>query len=184
VVVTSVTRDDLCDGGAGQFVKTILSIRKTSPESTIEILVPDFKGNLDVLSRVCRANPDVFNHNVETVPRMYPDIRPQAVYERSLAVLEFASAAGLTTKSGLMLGLGENTDELEQVFLDLVHVGCTILTLGQYLAPSKSHAPVKRYVPPEEFDSLGELARRTGIETVFSGPFVRSSYRADEIYRK
>jgi lipoyl synthase len=184
VVITSVTRDDLCDGGAGQFVRTVAAIRKTCPESTIEILVPDFNGDLQVLEVVCNARPDVLNHNVETVPRLYPDIRPQAVYERSLAVLKYAAGVGLTTKSGLMLGLGETADELEQVFYDLVQASCKILTLGQYLAPSKTHAPVKRYVPPEQFDDLGELARQMGFKTVFSGPFVRSSYRADEIYQK
>lgn len=184
VVVTSVTRDDLCDGGAGQFVRTIAAIRKTNPEATIEILVPDFNGDTVALGAVCKAGPDVFNHNVETVPRLYAEIRPQAVYKRSLTVLEYAACAGLTTKSGLMLGLGETAEELEQVLYDLLQSGCTVLTLGQYLAPSKAHAPLKHYVPPEAFDDLGKRARSMGFKAVFSGPFVRSSYRADEIYGK
>ena len=183
VVVTSVTRDDLPDGGADQFVKTIVAIRETSPGSTIEVLVPDFKGEESIIKRVCDATPDVFNHNVETVPRLYPGIRPQAVYKRSLAVIRFAAQSGLTVKSGLMLGLGETKEELSEVFKDLADAGCSILTLGQYLAPSKEHAPVVRYVPPEEFDRLAEIARHMGFKEVFSGPFVRSSYRAEEVYR-
>ena len=183
MVVTSVTRDDLDDGGADQFIKTIKALRKTSPESTIEILVPDFMGNVDVIKRVCQSKPDVFNHNVETVPRLYPAIRPQAEYRRSLHVLKTAAEFGLTVKSGLMLGLGETEEELTAVFKDLSSVGCSILTMGQYLAPSPGHAPVKRYVPPEEFEKLAETARKAGFKHVFSGPFVRSSYRAEEIYR-
>ena len=183
IVVTSVTRDDLSDGGAGQFVKTIDALRKISPASTIEILVPDFKGDESIINKVCHSKPDVFNHNMETVPRLYPSIRPQAVYERSLKVIRIAAASGLIVKSGLMLGLGETTEELSDAFKDLVNAGCSILTLGQYLAPSKDHAPVVRYVPPEEFERLAEIARSTGLKDVFSGPFVRSSYRAEEVYR-
>jgi lipoyl synthase len=183
MVVTSVTRDDLEDGGAGQFIKTIEAFKKELPGSTIEILVPDFKGDLSLVAAVCKAGPDVFNHNVETVPRLYASIRPQAIYKRSLDVLETAAALGLTVKSGLMLGLGETADELSAVFKDLAETGCSILTMGQYLSPSSLHAPVVRYIPPEEFDRLGEIARLEGFKDVFSGPFVRSSYRAEEIYR-
>jgi len=182
VVVTSVTRDDLTNGGAVQFVKTIEAIRKRCPEATVEILVPDFQGDITALNMVCDARPDVFNHNVETVPRLYPDIRPQALYHRSLSVLEYAANKGLNAKSGLMLGLGETSTELRSVFLDLVQVGCEYLTLGQYLSPSKDHAPVVRYVPPEEFDQLAQTARKKGFKEVFAGPFVRSSYRAGELY--
>jgi len=135
VVVTSVTRDDLSDGGADQFINTIHALRKTSPQSTIEILVPDFKGDASVIKRVCDVEPDVFNHHMETVPRLYPAIRPQAEYHRSLTVANIAAGCGLTVKSGLMLGLGETEEELHDVFEDLVKAGCSILTLGQYLAP-------------------------------------------------
>lgn len=184
VVITSVTRDDLPDGGASQFVKTIEAIRNVSPESTIEILVPDFKGDEKALRSVFHARPDVFNHNVETVSRLYDEIRPRAVYRRSLEVLTRAAEAGLVTKSGLMLGLGETRSELQQVFKDLVMAGCRILTLGQYLAPSGEHAPVRRYVPPAEFEELETAARNMGFEQVFAGPFVRSSYRAEELLSK
>jgi lipoyl synthase len=183
VVVTSVTRDDLPDGGAGHFAETVAAIRTVCPKTTIEILVPDFIGDMSALEKACGANPDVFNHNVETVPRLYPEIRPRAVYARSLTVLKCAADYGLTTKSGLMLGLGETEKELLQVFSDLFEAGCSILTLGQYLSPSKAHAPVKCYVSPKQFEALGTLARQMGFRSVFSGPFVRSSYRADEIYR-
>ncbi len=183
MVVTSVTRDDLADGGAGQFIKTIEAFKRELPGSTIEILTPDFQGDMSVVAAVCKAGPDVYNHNVETVPRLYPSIRPQAVYQRSLDVLKTAAASGLRVKSGLMLGLGETAEELASVFKDLAACGCSILTMGQYLAPSSRHAPVVRYIPPEEFDRLGEIARLEGFKEVFSGPFVRSSYRAEEIYR-
>ena len=184
VVVTSVTRDDLADGGAGQFVKTIAALRKNTPPPTIEILVPDFKGDADAIKRVCDARPDVFNHNMETVPRLYPAIRPQAEYGRSLSVLKLAAQNGLTVKSGLMLGLGETIEEVLSVFKDLMAVDCAIVTLGQYLPPSDEHAPVVRYIPPEEFDQWAEKARDIGFRQVFSGPFVRSSYRAEEVYRR
>ncbi|MFO7962380.1 MAG: lipoyl synthase [Desulfobacterales bacterium] len=184
VVITSVTRDDLPDGGAGHFVSTVEAVRKRSPESTVELLIPDFKGEQSSVEAICRVWPDVFNHNVETVPRLYREIRPQADYARSLTVLSQAAEAGLRTKSGLMLGLGETASELENVFQDLVASGCRILTMGQYLAPSRDHAPVRRYIPPEEFDMLASVARKTGFEHVFAGPFVRSSYRAEELLSK
>jgi lipoic acid synthetase len=183
VVVTSVTRDDLEDGGAFQFINTIKALRKTSPTATVEILVPDFQGDKRVVQRVCDAKPDVFNHNVETVPKLYPAIRPQAVYERSLKAIRIAAESGLVVKSGIMLGLGETFEELATVFKDLVGAGCSILTMGQYLSPSKDHAPVVRYLPREEFDRLSAMARHEGFNNVFSGPFVRSSYRAEEVYR-
>lgn len=181
VVITSVTRDDLPDGGAGQFVKVVAEIRRLLPQATVEILTPDFKGVENAAELMIGAQPDVFNHNLETVPRLYPEVRPGADYERSLTLLrQVGEGSDLATKSGLMLGLGECTEELEEVFVDLAGVGVRILTLGQYLAPSKEHYPVQRYLPPEEFEQIGQLARRAGLSKVFSAPLVRSSYRADE----
>lgn len=180
VVITSVTRDDLPDGGARQFAETIRAIRGHLPESTIEVLTPDFKDVPDALDIVMAAQPDVFNHNIETVPRLYGEARPGADYHRSLALLlEAHDRFGAFTKSGLMMGLGERTDEIKEVFADLAANQIEMLTIGQYLSPSKEHLPVSRYVPPEEFDSLAELARAMGIRKVFSGPLVRSSYLAD-----
>lgn len=183
VVITSVTRDDVPDGGAGLFAQTIHAIRKRMPETKIEVLIPDFKGNRDALRTVVAARPDVLNHNIETVPRLYPAARPQAVYERSLDLLRGVRAidASMRTKSGLMLGLGERTFELKEVFRDLLDASCRILTLGQYLRPSPGHLPVERYVPPEEFDALRFVALNMGFEQVASGPFVRSSYHAKEL---
>lgn len=177
VVVTSVTRDDLPDGGSGQFARTILAVRRRC-RATVEVLTPDFKGRAPDIDRVADARPDVFNHNVETVPRLYPQIRPQADYGRSLAVLERVAARGIVTKSGLMLGLGESEDELKRVLGDLRAVGCRAVTLGQYLQPSPGHQPVIEFIPPERFDELGRIAERMGFEAVASGPFVRSSYGA------
>jgi lipoic acid synthetase len=182
VVVTSVTRDDLPDGGAGHFAETIRSIRQQCPEAKVEVLVPDFQGSEEALRTVCEARPDVFNHNVETVPRLYETVRPQAVYRRSLDVLAYAAERGLPAKSGLMLGLGEASREIWETLNDLRRAGCTYLTLGQYLAPSDEHTPVVRYVPPEEFEKWGETARAMGFTEVASGPLVRSSYRADELF--
>ena len=185
VVVTSVTRDDLPDGGARQFAETIAHIRKRRPKTRVEVLIPDFNGNWEALATVMTAGPDVLNHNIETVARLYPAVRPQAVYERSLALLRKARdlAPDILTKSGIMLGLGEEPDEVEQALLDLRHVGCEILTLGQYLRPSEEHLPVHRYVSPEEFDDWRDRARRMGFKEVASGPFVRSSYHAGDAYR-
>lgn len=182
IVVTSVTRDDLNDGGADQFVKTIQAIRRLCPDSTIEILVPDFRGNMNSLKKVCEAKPDIFNHNIETVPGLYKSIRPKARYFRSIRIIEYAANMGMDVKSGLMLGLGETFTELKEVFKDLVFAGCRYLTLGQYLSPSEYHAPVVRYIEPHEFDQLAQNARLEGFKEVYSGPFVRSSYRADEFY--
>ena len=180
VVVTSVNRDDLPDGGAGHFAATARAIREWIPACRVEVLVPDFQGNLEAVAAVTAAPIDIFNHNLETVPRLYRRVRPGARYERSLAVLGSArrAGAGLLTKAGLMLGLGETTDELLSVFGELRKVGCDILTLGQYLRPSAEHLAVERYVPPEEFSSLRDEAVRLGFRHVEAGPLVRSSYHA------
>jgi lipoic acid synthetase len=184
VVVTSVTRDDLPDGGAGHFAQTITEIRRGVPGAGVEVLVPDFGGSDRALTTVVRARPDVLNHNLETIPRLYPEVRPGADYGRSLHLLAGARelAPDIPTKSGLMLGLGESPGELRQVFGGLVEAGCRILTLGQYLQPSADHLPVVRYLPPEEFERWREVALEMGFHQVASGPFVRSSYRAGELY--
>ncbi|MBW1866724.1 MAG: lipoyl synthase [Deltaproteobacteria bacterium] len=181
-VITSVTRDDLPDGGGSQFIRTVEQIRRLCPGVGIEILIPDFKGLLQPLKQVCEACPDVLNHNIETVPRLYPFVRPSAKYRRSLAILEYAARQGLNVKSGLMLGLGETKKEIIQTLKDLKLAGCMYLTLGQYLAPSRNHFPVARFVPPEEFEELAETARLTGFSGVAAGPLVRSSYRADQMF--
>jgi len=180
VVVTSVDRDDLPDGGAAHFAATVDSIRRAAPECRIEVLVPDFQGRLESVQTVVAAPVDIFNHNVETVPRLYRRVRPGAKYERSLAVIEAARdpSGRRLTKAGLMLGLGEELDEVRRVFDDLRHIGCDILTMGQYLRPSKDHIAIERYVTPEEFAALGEDARGRGFRHVESGPLVRSSYHA------
>ena len=188
VVVTSVTRDDLPDGGAGHFAATIRAIRAALPAAVIEVLTPDFQGDLTAVATVLSAGPDVFNHNVETVPRLYAAVRPQANYERSLAVLAGArdiaqrTNVRLYTKSGLMVGLGEGREEIAQVLSDLRASGCDIVTIGQYLAPSKEHYPVSRFVTPAEFDALLAQAKAMGFAAVAAGPFVRSSYRAEALF--
>jgi lipoic acid synthetase len=184
VVVTSVTRDDLPDGGAAHFARTIREIRREIDGAHVEVLVPDFQGSTDAVGTVVLARPDVFNHNVETVPRLYSTVRPQADYHRSLRVLEQAARTDptLPTKSGIMVGLGESPGEVEAVFSDLLQVGCSMLTIGQYLQPSRSHLPVHRYIPPDEFAALREQALRMGFVRVASGPFVRSSYHAEELF--
>ena len=184
VVVTSVTRDDLSDGGAGHFARTIAEIRRQDPKVRVEVLVPDFGGSVSALKTVVQARPDVLNHNLETVPRLYPVVRPGADYRRSLHLLKRVRelAPDIPTKSGLMLGLGEFPEELRLVFKDLVEAGCRILTLGQYLQPSADHLPVVRFVPPEEFTLWRELALEMGFREVVSGPFVRSSYGAGMLY--
>jgi len=181
-VITSVTRDDLPDGGGSQFIQTIEQIRRLCPGVGIEILIPDFMGLLQPLKQVCEACPDVLNHNIETVPRLYPFIRPRSIYRRSLGVLEYAARQGLNVKSGLMLGLGETKKEIIQTLKDLKLAGCIYLTLGQYLAPSRNHFPVVRFVPPEEFEELAETARLIGFSCVAAGPLVRSSYRAGQMF--
>lgn len=182
VVVTSVTRDDLPDGGSEHFALTIEAIRARCG-AAVEVLIPDFQGRRECLERVLAARPIVLNHNIETVPRLYPEVRLQADYRRSLQVLKFAadSDAGVITKSGLMLGLGEREEEVLRCFEDLLKAGCRLLTLGQYLRPSPAHHPVVEFVTPGRFVSLGEKATHMGFERVASGPFVRSSYNAREL---
>lgn len=178
VVVTSVTRDDLGDGGAGHFAETIKAIRTAVPDATIEVLIPDFKGKIDALQKVIEVRPDVINHNVETVPRLYPAVRPQATYERSLELLRRVSDAGILSKSGLMLGLGETYEEILEVMKDLRDAQCDMLTLGQYLSPSPHHHPVVDYIHPDTFNTLKEKAYQMGFLEVNAGPLVRSSYHA------
>ncbi|MFN0053654.1 MAG: lipoyl synthase [Planctomycetales bacterium] len=182
VVITSVTRDDLPDGGADHFFRSVRAVRERTG-ATVEVLTPDFLGNRAAIARVIESRPEVFNHNTETVPRLYHRVRRNADYRRTLDLLQQVkqTAPGMTTKSGLMLGLGETIDELFETLADLRSVGCEILTLGQYLQPTPAHLPVERYVPPEEFDRLGEMARGLGFALVASGPFVRSSYHAGEM---
>ena len=181
-VITSVDRDDLRDGGAGIFARTIRAIRRRSPGTTIEVLTPDFQGDLESVQTVVDAGPDIFNHNTETVPRLYARIRPKAVYANSLALLRHvkASAPQMVTKSGLMVGLGETEDELLEVFGNMRAHNIDVLTVGQYLRPTKSHAEVVRYYRPEEFSRLKGLALEMGFGHVEAGPLVRSSYHADE----
>ena len=186
VVVTSVTRDDLPDGGSAHFAQTIIEIRRLVPDATIEVLVPDFCNNTGSLDTVLRQNPAVFNHNLETVPRLYASVRPQAIYARSLDVLSYAAQtihSGIV-KSGIMLGLGETTDEVHALMRDCVAAGCLVLTIGQYLQPSPLQLPVIRFVPPEEFGSYAEFGRSIGFKDVVSGPFVRSSYHAERVLGK
>ncbi|MCC7300210.1 MAG: lipoyl synthase [Verrucomicrobia bacterium] len=181
IVITSVTRDDLPDGGAGAFATTIRAVKAAMPEASVEVLTPDFVEHLDI---VLDAGPEVFNHNLETVKRLQAVIRPQASYEKSLATLrKAAERGGVQVKSGLMLGLGETDEEIFQTLEDLHAAGVRLLTLGQYLAPTRDHHPVERYVSPEHFDALAEKARTMGFEGVAAGPLVRSSYRADELAR-
>ncbi|MBI2954796.1 MAG: lipoyl synthase [Chloroflexi bacterium] len=180
VVVTSVTRDDLDDGGAHIFAVTIAKIRAYHPSCTIEVLIPDFQGSGSAIAEVVRARPDILNHNIETVRRLSCSVRPAADYDRSLEVLRLAKDIDQTvlTKSGIMVGLGEAWEEVLQTMLDLRETGCDILTIGQYLRPSKGHVPIERFYPPEEFRELKEEGERIGFSYVESGPLVRSSYHA------
>ena len=182
VVLTSVTRDDLKDGGAEHWYRTVIAVREKTG-AQVEVLVPDFLGNRAAISRVIESRPDVFNHNTETVPRLYHRVRRNAEYQRTLDLLQQVKdeAPEMPTKSGLMLGLGETREELLDVFADLRAVNCDMLTLGQYLQPTPEHLPVERYLPPEEFDEIGEQARMLGFSMVASGPFVRSSYHEGEM---
>lgn len=181
-VITCVTRDDLPDGGAAQFARTIQAIRATSPGTTVEVLISDMKGDRASLDTVMDARPDVLNHNVETVEALYALVRPQAKYERSLDVLRYCKAVrpeGLT-KTGFMVGLGETDDQIDRLMDDVLETGCDILTIGQYLQPSPAHAPLNRYVTPEQFDAYRDLALSKGFRHVASSPLARSSYRAQE----
>ncbi len=183
VVVTSVTRDDLPDGGAGHFVATIRALRRKRHDVRIEVLVPDFGGRPEPLAAVLAERPEVLNHNIETIERLYPAIgRPKAHYRRSLEVLRRAKAAGAVTKSGLMVGLGETPEEILETFAGLREAGCDLLTLGQYLQPTRAHAEAVRYVPPGEFDGLKARALELGFAGVEAGPLVRSSFHAHELY--
>jgi len=180
IVVTSVTRDDLPDGGADHFARTIAALRERLPQSTIEVLIPDFQGDRDALQCVIDAKPDIINHNVETVPALYPVVRPQANYRRSLELLQRVKQAGLYSKTGFMVGLGESQTDVLSLMDDLAAIGCDMLTIGQYLQPSKNHLPVAAFITPEQFDEYKKLALAKGIRYVASGPFVRSSYHAAE----
>jgi lipoic acid synthetase len=182
VVITSVNRDDLRDGGAGHFAECIREIRQIAPHTKIEVLVPDFRGRVEKALEILRDFPcDVFNHNLETVPRLYAKARPGADYEGSLDLFRQFSLAlpNVPTKSGLMLGIGETPEEVEEVMRDLLAAGCSMLTLGQYLQPSKAHLAVEEYVTPAQFERYGEIARNLGFKQVASAPMVRSSYHAD-----
>lgn len=182
-VITSVTRDDLPDGGAEHFAKVIKEIRRQDGTIKIEVLTPDFKGNTQSIDTVIKAKPDVFNHNVETVPSLYKKARPQADYNRSLDFLKYIKEhSEIYTKTGLMVGLGETKDELIQTFKDLADIKCDIVTIGQYIAPSKKHLPVIKYYKPEEYDELSEIAKQIGIKHTFFSPLTRSSYKAFSVF--
>jgi lipoic acid synthetase len=179
-VITSVNRDELKDGGAAVWAETIRQVRQVSPETKIEVLIPDFCGNWEALATVMEARPDVLNHNIETVPRLYLTVRPQGKYERSLELLARAKAAGLTTKSGLMLGLGERDEEVLDVMKDWRRSHVDLVTLGQYMQPTDKHLPVERFVHPDRFKYFESEGLAMGFASVFSGPLVRSSYHAEE----
>jgi lipoyl synthase len=183
VVTTSVTRDDLPDGGAAHFRECIHAVRRRLPQAAVEVLTPDFLGDVAAIDIVIDAKPEVFNHNLETVPRLYKRVRGRAEYRRSLNLLDRIKQrdAKQVTKAGLMLGLGETHEELFDVFADLRAIGCDVLTLGQYLAPTLKHTPVERFVPPQEFDAIAAQARLLGFQQVVAGPYVRSSYHADDM---
>lgn len=185
VVITSVTRDDLPDGGASFFVRTVKEIRRKVPDALVELLIPDLQGDKDALKSITEIRPDVLNHNIETVPRLYTTVRPGAIYQRSIDLLKqiITFDSTIITKSGLMLGLGERHEEIINVLKDLIDAGCRLVTIGQYLQPTKSHLPVERYIPPKEFDNWRKIALEMGFSEVAAGPFVRSSYNAKNLYR-
>ena len=180
VVITSVNRDDVEDGGAKLFAETIAQVRKLNPTCTVEVLIPDFQGNLENLATIIDEHPDILNHNIETVPRLFPSIRPQGKYSRSLKVLQWAQKMGARTKSGLMIGLGETEEEIRIVMNDLRTVGCEMLTIGQYLRPTLEHTTIVRFYTPEEFEEFKQEGLNLGFHHVESGPLVRSSYHAEE----
>jgi lipoic acid synthetase len=180
-VITSVNRDELYDGGSHIFAGTIQEIRKRVPNCTVEVLIPDFMGSEEALNVVLNAQPDILNHNIETVPRLYRTVRPQAHYHRTLELLERAKQKGFTTKTGIMVGLGETTDEVIDVMADLRAVDCDIFTIGQYLQPTKNHLPVERYVHPDEFAKYRVRGMEMGFKHVQSSPLTRSSYHAEKL---
>ncbi len=186
IVVTSVTRDDLPDGGAEHFAATIRALKATLPESTVEVLIPDFKGDVDALMTVINARPEIINHNVETVPSLYSKVRPMAKYERSLQLLERVKTltSGIFSKTGIMVGLGETKEQVLAVMDDLRAIDCDLLTIGQYLQPSKKHIEVAEYITPEQFKEYEQIGLEKGFTYVASGPFVRSSYNAIEGMRR
>jgi len=185
-VLTSVTRDDLPDGGASFFAKTIRAIRDQDQQIKIEVLIPDFRGDFSSLKLVLQAAPDVLNHNIETIPRLYLEVRPQADYERSLDLLKRSKSLSpqIPTKSGFMLGLGETRQEVIELMEDLRKAGCELLTIGQYLQPRPDRLPVERYIPLEEFDNFQKIGMKMGFKAVATGPFVRSSFHASEMFKK
>lgn len=183
-VITSVDRDDLPDLGAAHWAKTILEIKRLNPETTIEVLIPDFQGRLDLVDQVVATRPEIISHNMETVRRISPLVRSAANYDTSLAVLKRIAEGGVVAKSGIMAGLGETPEEVEQLMDDLLAVNCSILTIGQYLQPTHRHYPVKEYVTPEQFARYKEIGLKKGFEKVESAPLVRSSYHAEEHVRK
>lgn len=181
VVVTAVARDDIPDGGAAHFAATIRALRDRVPDVKVEVLIPDLRGAWDALDVILEAAPDVMNHNTETVPRLYSQVRPGARYERTLELLARSAAAGLRTKSGIMVGLGERLPEIDSVFRDLASVGCELATVGQYLRPTPSHLPVSRYYAPAEYPALARMGAQAGLAHVEAGPLVRSSFEADRV---
>ncbi|MQY64306.1 MAG: lipoyl synthase [Calditrichaeota bacterium] len=179
-VITSVNRDDLPDGGAGVWAETIRQVHRQVPGCGVEVLIPDFQGSRDALQQVIDADPEILGHNLETVPRLYRRVRPQADYRQSLEILRYACEQGMTVKSGIMVGLGERPDEVSQLMTEAAAAGCRIFTVGQYLQPTRDHLPVERYVTPDEFSRYRAEGLRLGFEVVEAGPLVRSSYHADE----
>ncbi|HUI78402.1 MAG TPA: lipoyl synthase [Bryobacteraceae bacterium] len=184
VVITSVNRDDLPDGGSQHFAETVRAVRRALPEARVEVLTPDFCGDLQAIERVLAAGPHVFNHNVETVPRLYRRVRPQADYRQSLHVLAFAHGRGVLTKSGFMVGLGETESEVHALLSDLRAAGTDIATIGQYLQPTRRNLPVAAYIEPRQFERYREYGLSLGFQMVFSGPLVRSSYMADAVHEQ
>lgn len=184
VVITSVTRDDLPDGGASQFAQTIKAIHKYDPNIMVEVLIPDFRGSLSAVQTVIDTYPTVLNHNIETVPRLYPEVRPKADYRRSIEILKQSKLPNnrILTKSGFMLGLGEIRQEVIELMADLREAGCDLLTIGQYLQPSLKHYKAMKFIPPEEFEEYGNIGKQMGFQHVASGPLVRSSFHAAETY--
>lgn len=182
-VVTSVTRDDLPDGGAAVWAETIREIRRQNPDCKVEVLIPDFRGDISALETVLNAEPDILGHNLETVRSLYPLARPQADYDRSLRIITESKKRGAVTKTGIMVGLGETCEQILELMNDVLSAGCDILTIGQYLQPTKDHLPVERYITPDEFEFYRQDGVRRGFRAVYSGPLVRSSFHAEEVQK-